>query len=95
MATAGGRSSHPAVLVCEAGAARVVAVPHGGGEPTPVATDLPVGEAGGGTREVLGGLPQMIPGPIVPFAGIDVGPDGRVYVAGDRTGTVLVLEPGA
>jgi sugar lactone lactonase YvrE len=83
------------VLVCEAGAARVVAVPHGGGEPTPVATDLPVGEAGGGTREVLGGLPQMIPGPIVPFAGIDVGPDGRVYVAGDRTGTVLVLEPGA
>jgi len=24
---------------------------------------------------------------------IDIAPDGRVYVAGDRTGTVVVLEP--
>jgi DNA-binding beta-propeller fold protein YncE len=81
------------VLVVEAAGARVVAVPHAGGEPVPLASNLPLGTPDGGTREVLDGLPQMIPGPIVPFAGIDIGPDGRVYVAGDRTGTVVVLEP--
>lgn len=79
------------VLVCEVGSARVIAVPLDGGDLVPVATDLPFGTADGGTREVLNGLPQMIPGPIPPFAGIDAGPDGRVYVAGDRTGTVVVL----
>jgi hypothetical protein len=85
--------SASSVLVVEAARARVVAVPHLGGEPVLVATDLPLGTADGRTRQVLAGLPQMIPGPIGPFAGIDIGPDGRVYVAGDRTGTVLVLEP--
>ena len=59
--------------------------------PRSVATGLPVG-TGDGVRGTLNGLPEMIPGPISPFAGLDADADGRLYVGGDARGVVLVLE---
>jgi sugar lactone lactonase YvrE len=79
------------LFVVEAGAGRIVVVPLAGGEPEVVATGLPVG-TGGGVRGTLNGLPEMIPGPISPFAGLDVG-DGALYIGGDADGVVVVLEP--
>ncbi len=82
------------LLVVEAGAEQLIAVDlSAGGELTTVATGLPVGDGRGGVRATLNGLPDMIPGPISPFAGIDVDDQGRVYLAGDRDGVVVVLEP--
>jgi hypothetical protein len=57
-----------------------------------IAEGLPVGTSGGGVRETLNGLPDVIPGPISPFAGVDSDAEGRLYVAGDAAGVVVVLE---
>jgi hypothetical protein len=54
-----------------------------------------VGVPGGGLRKVLNGLPEMIPGPVAEFAGITTDGLGRIYVAGDANGSILVLEASA
>jgi sugar lactone lactonase YvrE len=82
-----------AALICEVGRGRVVSVPIEGGEATTIAVGMPFGMPDGSLRETLNGLPEMIPGPIVPFAGIDVAASGAVYVAGDRAGLIALLEP--
>jgi hypothetical protein len=38
------------------------------------------------------GVPDLIPGPLSPFAGLTVGRDGTIYVAGDGEGSVLALK---
>lgn len=79
------------LFVLEAGSGRVLCAPAGGGEPSVVATGVPVVAT---SPETLNGLPDMIPGPMHPFA--DVAADeSRVYVGGDATGVVIVLERGA
>ena len=83
-ATAGG------ILVVEAGARRLLRVPLDGGGASTVATNLPIG-TDHGLRPTLGGLPEMIPGPISPFSGLAVDSRGRVYVGGDATGVVMAL----
>ena len=81
------------LLVVEAGAEQLVSVDLSAGrELSKVATGLPVGDGSGGVRTTLNGLPEMIPDPISPFAGVDVDDRGRVYLAGDRDGVVVVLE---
>ena len=79
------------VLVVEAGARRVLRIPPDGGRARTVASNLPIG-TGHGIRPTLGGLPEMIPGPISAFAGLAVDGRGRVYVGGDATGVVIALD---
>jgi sugar lactone lactonase YvrE len=83
------------VLVVEAGTGRVLSVDPEGGGVDCVASGMPVGDGAGGIRSTLNGLPNAIPGPMPPFAGIDVDEHGVVYVAGDAQGVVVTLEPGA
>jgi sugar lactone lactonase YvrE len=55
-------------------------------------TNLPVGAPPGVTPKPLLGVPDLIPGPLSPFAGLAVGSDGTIYIAGDGEGSVLVLK---
>ncbi len=57
-----------------------------------LASNLPVGAAPGVTPKPLMGVPDLIPGPLSPFAGIAVGNDGTIYVAGDGEGSILALK---
>jgi sugar lactone lactonase YvrE len=56
-----------------------------------LATNLPVGAPPGITPKPLMGVPDLVPGPLSPFAGLTVGGDGTVYIAGDGEGSVLTL----
>jgi sugar lactone lactonase YvrE len=62
------------------------------GESTPVASDLPVG-LDGASRPTLGGLPELIPGPVSPLAGL-AAEEGRLYLSCDGEGSVTVLAQG-
>jgi sugar lactone lactonase YvrE len=79
-------------LVVEAGAGRVLSVDLQGGAVNCIASGMPVGDGAGGVRGTLNGLPNAIPGPMAPFAGIDIDENGVVYVAGDAEGVVVVLQ---
>lgn len=57
-----------------------------------LATNLPVGAPPGITPKPLMGVPDLIPGPLSPFAGLTVGGDGAIYIAGDGEGSVLALK---
>lgn len=57
-----------------------------------LATNLPVGAPPGITPKPLMGVPDLIPGPLSPFAGLTVGADGAIYIAGDGEGSVLTLK---
>jgi hypothetical protein len=59
---------------------------------TVLASNLPVGAAGGLAPKPLPGIPGIFPGPFVPFAGVAAGPGGRIFVAGDADGSVIALE---
>jgi DNA-binding beta-propeller fold protein YncE len=58
-------------------------------------TNLPVGAPPGVTPKPLLGVPDLIPGPLSPFAGLAAGADGTVYIAGDGEGSVLALQRAA
>ncbi len=55
-------------------------------------TNLPVGTPPGITPKPLLGVADLIPGPLSPFAGLAVGSDGTIYIAGDGEGSVLALK---
>jgi DNA-binding beta-propeller fold protein YncE len=57
-----------------------------------LATNLPVGAPPGVTPKPLLGVPDLIPGPLSPFAGLAIGSDGTIYIAGDGEGSVLTLK---
>jgi len=57
-----------------------------------VAANLPIGAQPGVTPKPLLGIPGLIPGPLSPFAGIAVGGDGTIYIAGDGEGSILALK---
>lgn len=57
-----------------------------------LATNLPVGAPPGVTPKPLLGVPDLIPGPLSPFAGLAIGSDGTIYIAGDGEGSVLALK---
>lgn len=78
------------LVVCEVGRRRLVWLPFDGSERRIVADDLPVGE-NGTLRPTVNGLPMMVPGPIAPFAGVEVDEDGTIYVAADQEGSIVVL----
>lgn len=60
-----------------------------------LASNLPVGAAGGLAVKPLPGIPGIFPGPFVPFAGLAVASSGRIYISGDADGSVLALDENA
>jgi sugar lactone lactonase YvrE len=80
------------VFVLEAGAARLTVRSTDGGDGTVVAEGLPVGAGMDRVKPPLGGMPELLPGPLRPFAGVVAGPDGRILVSADRIGSVLTFE---
>lgn len=56
-----------------------------------VASDLPVGAPRGVVPHVLAGIPGLLPGPLLPFAGIARSRDGTIYVAADGEGSILAF----
>jgi hypothetical protein len=61
------------------------------GERQVLASDLPVGAPPGIVPKPLMGVPDLLPGPLSAFAGLAVGADGTIYIAGDGEGSVLAL----
>ena len=59
-----------------------------------LALNLPIGAAPGITPKPLMGVPDLVPGPLSPFAGVAVGSDGTIYIAGDGEGSILALRKG-
>jgi hypothetical protein len=57
-----------------------------------LAANLPVGAPMGVTPKPLMGVPDLIPGPLSPFAGVAVSNDGTIYIAGDGEGSILALK---
>jgi len=80
------------LLVVDAGGRHLTEVGIRERRRTVLASNLPVGNPGGPAPKVLKGVPGIFPGPIVPFAGVVVGSDGRIYIAGDADGSVLSLQ---
>ena len=61
-----------------------------GGARAVIASGLPVGAPEGANPKPLGGVGDMC-GPMGNFTGLDVGPDGTVWICGDLEGSVLAL----
>lgn len=56
-----------------------------------IAWNLPVGGANGMTPHGLPGIEGLMPGPILPFAGLAHDRNGAIYTSADREGSVLKL----
>lgn len=63
------------------------------GERDTVATHLPVGAPAGVVPKPLGAI-GVLSGPMGPFAGIAVGPDGTLYLSADADGSIIALRKG-
>jgi sugar lactone lactonase YvrE len=57
-----------------------------------LASNLPAGSGGGLPVKSMPGIPGIFPGPFVPFAGITISPDDRIFVAADADGSVISVE---
>lgn len=57
-----------------------------------VAKNLPVGSPPGVTMRTMPGIHGLIPGPILPFTGLTVDAQGKLYVAADGEGSIITLE---
>lgn len=57
-----------------------------------IASNLPVGAPLGVKPKYLGPIGDMA-GPMIPFADVTAGADGRLYVSGDAEGSVLAISP--
>jgi DNA-binding beta-propeller fold protein YncE len=79
------------LFVLDAGSKELIAFSLATKQRQTLATNLPVGAAPGVTPKPLLGVPDLIPGPLSPFAGLTVGGNGVVYIAGDGEGSVLTL----
>jgi sugar lactone lactonase YvrE len=80
------------LYIVDAGAKAVVAFDFDSKERRTIASGLPIGPPPGVTPKPLKGMPPFS-GPQGPFAGIDAGPDGTLYVSADGDGSVLALRP--
>ncbi|MBB3051601.1 sugar lactone lactonase YvrE [Prauserella isguenensis] len=79
------------LFVVETGRRRVLSVDPDTGERAIVAAELPLAAPAGRARAQPALFNHGLPGVAVPFAGIDVGADGALYVAAAAEGTVLRL----
>jgi sugar lactone lactonase YvrE len=80
------------VYIVDAKAKELIEYNMASGARRAVASGLPVGAPPGVTAKPLRGIPPLS-GPTGPFAGVAVGPDGMIYVAGDAEGSVLAIRP--
>ena len=86
LALAGGQ-----LFVLDVGSKELIAVSLATKQRQTLATDLPVGAPPGITPKPLMGVPDLLPGPLSAFAGLTVGGNGAIYLAGDGEGSVLML----
>jgi sugar lactone lactonase YvrE len=84
--------SGDALVVLDAGSRQLLQISLGDRRRRLLASNLPVGSGGGLPVKSMPGIPGIFPGPFVPFAGITIAPDGRIFIAGDADGSVLRLE---
>jgi len=82
------------LLILDVGSKQLVSFSLSTKQKQTLVSDLPVGAAPGITPKPLMGVPDLIPGPLSPFAGLAVGSDGTIYVAGDGEGSVLAVRKG-
>jgi len=80
------------LLVLDVGSKELLALSLTTKQPQTLATNLPVGAPPGVMPKPLLGVPDLIPGPLSPFAGVAVGSDGTIYLAGDGEGSVIALK---
>jgi sugar lactone lactonase YvrE len=80
------------LFVLDAGSKELIAFSLATKQRQTLATNLPVGAAPGVTPKPLMGVPDLIPGPLSPFAGLTVGGNGVIYISGDGEGSVLTLK---
>lgn len=78
------------LYVVDVEAKSLVEVDIASGSQSTIATNLPVKAPPGINPHKLGGVGDMS-GPMVPFTGVAVGPDGTVFVSGDAEGSVLAI----
>lgn len=78
------------LTVLDAKAREAVQCDLSGGGREVIASALPVGAPEGANPRPLGGVGDMC-GPMGNFTGLDVGPDGTVWICGDLEGSVLAL----
>lgn len=79
------------LLILDAGSKELVICPLATKQRQTIAANLPIGAPPGVVPKPLMGVPDLIPGPLSSFAGLAVGTDGAIYIAGDGEGSVLVL----
>ncbi len=84
-----------ALIVLDAGSRQLLEIGLRDRHCRALASNLPVGSGGGLAAKPMPGIPGIFPGPFVPFAGIAIGPQGRIFIAGDADGSVLVIEHSA
>lgn len=80
------------LLVLDIGAKTLIECDLLDGDRRVIASGLPVGAPEGAEIKLLGGVGDMC-GPMGNFTGIDVAPDGTVYVCGDAEGSVIAVRP--
>ncbi|MBI3303273.1 MAG: hypothetical protein HYZ72_14495 [Deltaproteobacteria bacterium] len=80
------------LLILDVGSKELLGVSLATKQRQTLATNLPVGAPPGITPKPLLGVAELIPGPLSPFAGLAVGNDGTIYIAGDGEGSVLALK---
>jgi sugar lactone lactonase YvrE len=78
------------LFIVDAGTKEVVSLDLDTGVRTTIASGLPVGPPPGVEPKPLKGMPPFS-GPQGPFAGIEAGPDGSLYVSADGDGSVIAL----
>ncbi len=83
------------LLVLDVGRKELLALSLTTNQRQTLATNLPVGAPPGVTPKPLLGVPDLIPGPLSAFAGLAVGGDGTIYLAGDGEGSILALRRAA
>ncbi len=81
-----------ALIVLDAGSRQLLEIGLKDRHRKVLVSNLPVGSGGGPAVKPMPGIPGIFPGPFVPFAGVTVGPDGRIFIAGDADGSVLAIE---
>jgi hypothetical protein len=82
------------LYIVDVGARQLIECDLAGRSRRTIAADLPVGAPPGVIPKVLGPVGTMS-GPMGPFAGLAIGPDGTLFVSGDAEGSVLAIRRSA
>jgi hypothetical protein len=80
------------LLILDVGSKQLISFSLSTKQKQTLVSGLPVGAAPGVTPKPLMGVPDLIPGPLSPFAGLAVSNDGTIYIAGDGEGSVLAVK---